>query len=144
MLHSDKAKAAALTLGGFFLSAAPLSVTLAVRWGTYVHTPGDGVRLGFGAVVCLALLFAKAVGKLPVPRRAVVYGVTCLLSYLMEAVLADLCLLSGMALLGEVLDALLCAPFLSRVRRRIRDTESAAVTAEAVRTALDPYLGGRV
>ena len=144
MLRSDKGKAAALTLGGFLLSAAPLAVTLAARWGVYVHTPGDGVRLGFGAIVCLALLFAKAVGRLPVPRRAVVYGVACLLSYLMEALLSDLCLLTGMALVGEVLDAVFCAAPLARLRRRIRDTESAAVTAEAVRTALDPYLGGRV
>ena len=72
------------------------------------------------------------------------YFVVFLLTYLLEAILADLILLSGMALLGEVMDMIFIRPFVRRAREEITIKKTADATAEQVKAVLDDYLGGRV
>lgn len=103
-----------LYIGSFLVSIAPLLVVLILRWDNYTKTPGDTVKLCFGGAICLFFVFLKVIGKLKMPRRIVLFGVVFVMAYLLQALMDDLILLSGMALAGELLDLLCFQHFIKK------------------------------
>ena len=93
-------------------------------------------------MVLVALLI---VGKLRVPGGVVALLFVCGLSWLLDAVLDDLFLLSCCALAGKVVDWIFFAPRLRRLRRLIDMHEqseiSAVANARAMEGVLDKYTG---
>ena len=89
-----------LYIGSFLVSIAPLVICLAFNWGDYTKTPGDTVKLSLGGIILATLVFMKVIGKLKMPRRIVSFGIVFVMAYLLQAVLQDILLLTGMALLG--------------------------------------------
>ena len=131
----------ALYVCSFVFSVAPLVVTFALNKEKYVTTPADTVKLCAGGAIAIAIIALKAVGKLRVPRGITLYGIVFVLAYLLEALLADLMLLSGMALIGEIIDAAIFRPLISRTREKQKISKTADATAEKMRAVLDEYLG---
>ena len=128
----------------FIVSAAPLAVALALNFESYTKTVSGGVKLTIGGIIVCVLLLFKALGKLNAPGGIMAYFVVFLLAYLLEAILADLILLSGMALLGEVMDMIFIRPFVRRAREEITVKKTADATTKQITAVLDSYLGGRV
>ena len=128
----------------FIVSLAPLITAFALNFETYTKTVSAGVKLTIGGVIVCVLLFFKVIGKLNAPNGVMAYFIVFLLAYLLEAILADLILLSGMALLGEVMDMIFIRPFVRRAREEITIKKTADATADQVKVILDDYLGGRV
>ena len=133
----------------FIVSVAPLLVVLIVNWGEYTNTVSDAVKLSCAGVMIAVFLFLKVVGKLKMPRRVVFYGLLCLLVWLLQPVMGDLLLLSGMAFLGELIDFIFFQSAIKRTREKIhieKQTESTAgVVEDQMEAMFKKYMGsGRV
>ena len=134
-----------LYIGSFIVSIAPLLVILIIRWDNYTKTPGDTVKLCVGGVLCLFFVFLKVIGKLQMQRRIVLFGIVFVMAYLLQALMNDLILLSGMALAGEVLDMLFFQYFIKKTKEKILIEKTADATTSKVEEVLKKYVGnGRV
>ena len=130
-----------LYLGSFFVSIAPLLTVLFARWGIYTKTPGDTVKLCIGGGICFIFIFLKVIGKLKMPRRIVLFGVVFGLVYLLKAILDDLLLLSGMALAGELLDAMFFQRAIHATKEAILIDKTSSATSEKVEEVIKKYIG---
>lgn len=133
-----------LSLLSFFFSVAPLATVFLINFDKYTKTVGASVKLGIGGVLAVVFLLLKVLGKLKVPSRVAFYAFMFLGSWLFEAVLADMVLLSGAALLGEGVDSLIVQPILEKMKKQKQTEDAADVTADKVRQVLEDYIGGRV
>lgn len=88
---------------GFVCSIAPVCITCAVNRQEYFSRPGGGWRLGIGAVICVVLVLLIFFDKIKAPPTVWIFGAVFGVAYLLEAILQDLVLLSGMALVGELI-----------------------------------------
>lgn len=110
----------------FLVSVLPLFVTIASKWNKYVHTAGDAVRLGLAGAMGLVFVIMKVLGKLKLPEhRVTIYALVFAFAYLLGNVLNDLILLSGMALLGEILDFLIFSQLIRKTREDIFSRKTA-------------------
>lgn len=125
----------------FIFSAAPIVITFIINREQYITTPADTFKLGLGGVIAITFVAFKAIGKLKMPTGIVLYAAIFALSYLLEALLSDLMLLSGMALLGECVDAAIFRPLIKKTKKKMSVTAHANATSESVRAVLDEYLG---
>lgn len=132
-----------LYIGSFIISIAPLVVVLVLNWGDYTKTPGDTVKLCFGGVFALFLIFLKVIGKLQMPRRIVFFGILFLLVYLLKALLDDILLLSGMALVGELIDLLCFQRPIKVTKENIMIEKTSDAIANKVDETIKKYINGR-
>ena len=140
-----KARLILLYIFSFLVSIAPVTVCLILNWGDYVKTPGDTIRLSLGGIALACILFLKVIGKLKMPRRVVAFGIAFIMSYLLQAVLKDLILLTGMALLGEFIDCLIFQRAIRITKENILVGKTADKTTEQVEEVIKKYIGnGRV
>lgn len=140
-----KARLVFLYIGSFIVSIAPLVFCFAWNWEDYTKTPGDTVKLTFGGIMLAVLVFMKVIGKLKMPRRIVSFGIVFVMAYLLQAVLEDLLLLSGMALLGEFIDFVFFQKAIKKTKEDILIGKTADVTTAQVEQVLKKYMGnGRV
>lgn len=138
-----KVRLAFLYIGSFLISIAPLVVVLALNWGDYTKTPGDTVKLCFGGVLALFLIFLKVIGKLQMSRRIVFFGILFLLVYLLKALLDDILLLTGMALAGEVIDLLCFQRPIKATKEKILIEKTSDATANKVEEVMKKFFIGR-
>ena len=138
---NHKLRLVLLYVFSFLVSILPLLVCLIVKWGDYTTTPGDTVKLCAGGIIVLIFVFLKVVGKLRMPRRIVLFGIVFILVYLLQSLLNDLLLLSGLALVGEFVDYI----FFQRMIRLTKETiileKSADVTSIKVEEVFKKYIG---
>ena len=140
-----KARLVWLYIGSFIVSIAPLVVYLIFNWRVYVKNPGETIKLTFGGILLVVLVFMKVIGKLKMPRRVVAFGIVFVMAYLLQSILNDLLLLSGMALLGEFVDFAIFQRAIKNTRENILVGKTADKTAEQVEEIIKKYIGnGRV
>lgn len=132
---------ALLYIASFISTVAPVGLALIYKAPEYFKTPEESVKVGLGAVVILAIVIIKLVGKLRMPRRVVLFAIVFLLCYLLEGVLKDLFLLSGLALLGEVIDFLVCQSAIKRTREAITISKTSSAVANETVAAIKNYIG---
>ena len=125
----------------FIVSIAPLLVCLIVNWNKYTTTPGDTVKLCLGGIILLFFVFLKVVGKLRLPRRIITFATLFIVVYLLQSVLDDLLLLSGMALLGEFLDTILFQNAIKSTKESISIEKTATATSTQVEEVIKKYIG---
>ena len=134
-----------LYIGSFITCVAPLLVCFIVNWDKYTKTPSDTVKLCIGGILALFFLFLKVIGKLKMPRRIVLFGVVFIMAYLLQAIMDDMILLSGMALLGEFIDLVCFQGFIKKLKENILIGKTANATTDQVEQVIQKYLGnGRV
>lgn len=122
----------------FVVLVAPLVTVLIVKRGVYFAMVTDVWKISIGGGICAILLLLLILGKLKAPGGVVTLAVVCLISWLLDAILDDLFLLSLCALMGKVVDWIVFAPRLRRLRRLLDMNEQATVTAMAVAAAVKP------
>jgi len=128
----------------FLFSVLPLGAVFALNFDKYTETVVDTVKLSFGGVLLVVFVILKVLGKLKMPRRVVFYAFVFLGAWLFAAVLEDLLIRSGAALVGEGIDYIILQPMISK-RKAAREREAVAdVTADRLEEVLDKYIGGRV
>jgi len=134
----------ALYITSFIVSILPLAICLVLKRDEYFKTVGESVKLAAGGIILLFLLVVKILGKFKMPGRMTFFFLLFILSYLLESLLTDLALLSGMALLGEALDYFFLSPFIKKTREDRSVAKAADVTSQKVEEIIKKYSGGRV
>lgn len=123
-----KVKYALLSIVSYIILVAPLLTVLIVKWDSYTEYVGYGgkLKLTAGGVIACALMLMMMLGKLKLPRGIIVAGAVFAFTWLLEAILKDLKLLSGMFLLGETLYYIFFQTTLRRLgeQSRAHDTEA--------------------
>ena len=115
----------------FLCSIGPVAVYFFVNWHRYVQTMPEKIKLSCGIVCLLVIVLLKVMGKLYLPSRAALFGIVFVMCYLLEAIINDLIVLSFLALVGELLDAI-CQLFLRRAKKKQNNEELAEAVANAV------------
>ncbi len=125
----NKVKLAFLYVGSFLISIAPLAVAVGINFGRYTQTTASSFSLCFGGVIACVFALLKALGKLPKStKRVFTYGALFAVVCLLEPLIYDIKLLSGMALLGEALDTVIFMPLIAyRKKKNSEDRLSALV-----------------
>jgi hypothetical protein len=126
-----KLKYAALSALSYFILVSPVLTVLLLKWDRYTEFSGYGgkLKLTAGGVIACALIFMMMLGKLKLPRGIIVAGAVFALTWMLEAILANLKLLCGMFLLGETLYYIFFQATLKRLGERVRQ-ESANTDKE--------------
>ena len=127
-----KLRLALLYIGSFIVSIAPLLVCLIINWNDYTKMPQDTVKLCLGGLIALLFTFLKVIGKLHMPRRIVLFSIVFVMVYLLQTILQDLLLLSGMALLGELIDSIVFQRAIKLTKENMLVSKTANTTAEQV------------
>lgn len=115
----------------FLCSIGPVSVFFLINWDRYVQTVPEKIKLSCGIVFLLIIVLLKVMGKLHLPSRAALFGIIFVMCYLLEAIIDDLLILSFLALVGELLDAI-CQLFLRRAKKKQNNEELAETVANAI------------
>lgn len=140
-----KSRLILLQIGSFIVSVAPLIIVLIINWGKYTKTPGETIKLCIGGSMVVFFVFLKVIGKLKMPRRIVLFGVVFIMAYLLQAIMNDMLLLSGMALLGEFIDMVCFQGFMKKLEENILVGKTANATTDQVEKVIQKYIGnGRV
>ena len=128
-----------LYLVSFVASVLPVAIYFFANADRYFVTVSDRVRLSVGIVCLCIIVLLKAMGKLKMPSRAVLFAFVMVMCYLLERVLDDLIIFSFLALVGEFLD-MVCQCFI----RREKEKRIAKRTAEITSREIEKVLNGRV
>lgn len=139
-----KSKIIWLRIAGYLASITPILVVIGFNWDDYFSTTVGAVKLSIGGIICLSLLFLKSINKLKMPeKRVVFYLIVFGLAYLLESVLYDLVLLTGAALLGEIIDMPITAKADS-MQKQLDVNMTAKATAEQIKAVSEDETSGRV
>lgn len=130
----------ALEILSFLASAGPLIVTMILKRSEYFTEPSDSVKLGLGALLVFVFIVFKTLGRIKMPRGIVGFGLLFLLSYLLESILKDMLLLSGMAFLGETLDLIFFRGQIKKVKEKIALNKTAATTADVTVSGVEELM----
>ncbi|MBE6673528.1 MAG: hypothetical protein E7596_00305 [Ruminococcaceae bacterium] len=95
-----------LYLLSFVLSIGPVVLYFMLNIENYIQTVSDGIKLALGATILMVIVLLKVLGKLKLPSRIYLFGITFLLCYLLASILKDLIIFSLLALIGEILDCI--------------------------------------
>lgn len=133
-----------LVVCSFLASIIPLGLVVWMHRYEYIATVGQAVKLSIGGIIVAILLLLKIIGKLKMPRRVTAFAMIFILSWLLAVVLQDLMLLSGAALIGEVVDEIFFRRSIKRLDERIHMEKSADVTVQKMEQMMQKYVGGRV
>lgn len=128
-----------LYLLSFVLSIGPVILYFVINREQYISTVSEAVKLALGFTILMGIVLLKVLGKLKLPSRIYLFGITFLLSYLLASILKDLIIFSFLALIGEILDSI--CQYLIRKAKENRAIEKAA---EKHAEELGRVLNGRV
>ena len=126
----------------FICSIAPLVVYFISNHVRYVKSYEDVTKLCLGGFICLSLMLLKILGKLKMPSSTVTFGILFLLSYLLKSITDDILIFSFLILLGDVLDKMIFAIPIKRIKERVFIDKSADATCEKMEEILSRYYRG--
>lgn len=131
-----------LYIASFLATVAPLVIYIIVNKDKYVRTVEDSIKLSIGFIICALLLLLKVIGKLKLPSRIMTYSTVLLLSYLLDAVLEDLIVLSFLALVGELIDLIFFQAPIKRIKEEIHTGKIADATSRQIEGLFEQYFRG--
>lgn len=108
-----------VSLCSYITFIGPLLITVLLNHERYIKSTESAVRLSVGGMIAALIILLMVLGKMKIPRRIVAAAAICVMSYLLESLLQDLFLLSGMWLLGELIDFLFFRTALERLRKKL-------------------------
>lgn len=127
----NQIKLGALKAGGVITAIAPLVTVIAINWNDYViASNGNTVKLTAGGCIAVFLIIFSALGRLKMPSKLTFYVMLLVLVYLLEPILADLKLLSAMALLGEGASCVTFNLFSKKYEETLTMRKQAKINAE--------------
>lgn len=136
---------ALLYIGSVIAFVSPLLICFILKRDEYMRTPGDTAKLAIGGALLVGVVALMILGRLKSLRRIVGLGISFILAYLLQAVLVDLVLLLGLALIGELLDLIFFQTAIKSTKEKIHITKTADATTAQVEEVLKKYIGsGRV
>ncbi len=117
------------------LSVCPVLIFFFINLDLYVTTRYEGIKLVSGGVVLLVIVILKALGKLKIPSGITLYGIMLVLSYLLDAIIADLMLFTFLALIGEIL-SFICDAVIKSFKKKLEREKTAEITANEIKKVI--------
>lgn len=123
-----------LQIFGVFVTFAPIIITVYCNKEKYFATKTAGISLTCGGVVAVVLVALAMMGKASkvFGSGVTVSGIIFLMAYLLEPVILNLQLLSGMLFFGFVAEKLLIAPQIRKAQRQVQAMETARAVKEGL------------
>ena len=133
-----------LTQGaGFVASVAPLATAVGINWDHYIQTDKSPIGLTIGGILLVFLIAVQALGQ---ARKVfgngiVVSGFIFVLVCLLEPILMEAKLLTGMMLAGQGVNTIVFQPIVGKIKAQAQTETTAKVTAESLTAALEKFSG---
>lgn len=127
-------------IASFTALVTPLLTVLIINRERYFTTVQDAVKLTVGGLLCFFFLAVVIFGKARAPGGLFFCAFVFVLSCLLEPILVDLKLLSGMALVGACADWIFFSPRVRRCRELLHIDEQATTSAKATAAAMEDVL----
>lgn len=122
-----------LKTGGFISLITPLSIAVGINFDHYVSQSGDGgIKLAIGGGIVATLLLISFLGRVKMPGRIWFFAILYAVATLLEPILVDIKLLTGMLLLGEGIDVALFNPLIKKQVKLKGMEEQADITKKAI------------
>jgi hypothetical protein len=119
---------------GVAVTFAPILVEILLNRHIYFATKDAGVSLTIGGIIAVILVAMAMLGKLSkfMGSEIRVVGVIFVLSILLEPILLNFKLLSGLLLAGMCANGIFIKPKIKKLLRRKNNEETASVLKEAL------------
>lgn len=117
------------------LSICPVLIFFLINLDYYVTTRYEGIKLASGGMILLVIVILKVIGKLKIPSGITLYGIMLILSYLLNAIIADLMLFTFLALVGEILSSI-CDAVIKSFKKKLEREKTAEITANEIKKVI--------
>lgn len=145
-MKNKKTKLILFYILSFILTLAPVVIYVCCNIDCYIKTTSDGFKIGIGLLIVVILCLLKVIGKLRMPRRVVFYAMLCIMSYFLYPLIQDVVVLSALCLVGEILDLVICANKIKKLKEEILIDKTATATTSSVKQEVkamfEEYMGG--
>lgn len=121
-------------LADILVTFAPIIAVIYIHRAQYFATKAAGRSLTCGGVMAVVLVALAAFGKGAkiFGSGVTVTGIIFVMAYLLEPIILNLQLLSGMLFLGFAVSRIFIAPLIKRAERQVNAKENAKAVKEAM------------
>lgn len=132
--------------GLYFLSVLvnvlPLVIVLIINWEFCTKTKREGIAISVTGFVWIFFLIVSMLGSMPkrlnrVASLIIVFGIL----ELMKPLLSFMCVFSGAAAIGAILDVIIIKPIIRRYIELRVASKTADITTQQVKLAVEELLG---
>lgn len=139
---TTKTKLRWLQCASFLSTLTPLAIAVGINWDTYTKTTSSTISITVGGVIAIIMTLLAIKGHLKVPAQRIwtyvfIFAMACLL----EPIIMDIKLLSGMLLAGEGINLLCFEKFVKKTAQGVENERLANTTNEAVKQAMKELQG---
>lgn len=137
---NKKTKLRLLQAGSVVSLIAPIGITVACNFETFFATGRSAFGLTIGGMLLIAFAVLDAIGKmkekLNTNKALWVFAIVFVMSILLEPLILNLKLISGMLLLGEGINVLAFTRQISKIKADMSKEEDRKGVADAIKDAL--------
>ena len=126
-------------VSSFAVSVGPVAAVIIAKWEVYTKD-GGGLKLGFGGLLVGVVLLLAFLGRVKIPGRVIALGFVCVMCFLLNAVIADLPLLSGVAFGSVAADAVWTGRMSKKISKELELREAADRASRATLDGVKEYL----
>lgn len=132
-----KTKLRWLECASFLSSITPLCIAVGINWDVYTKTTSSTVSITIGGIIAIFMALLAVKGRLKAPAQriytyAFIFGMACLL----EPIVMDIKLLSGMLLAGEGINVAFFDRYVKKTVEELEQEKIQETTTQAVKNAL--------
>ena len=132
-----KTKLRWLECASFLSSITPLCIAVGINWDVYTKTTASTVSITIGGIIAIFMALLAVKGRLKPPAQriytyAFIFGMACLL----EPIVMDIKLLSGMLLAGEGINVAFFDRYVKKTVEELEQEKIQETTTQAVKNAL--------
>lgn len=137
----SKLKMFGLYVISVIVNLLPLLIVLIINWEVCTKTIREGIAVSVTGIVWLVFLILSLLGALPSKmNRVVSLIIVFVLLELMKPLLSYMCIFSGAAAIGALLDVIFIRPAIKKYSELRVATQTADLTTEQVKTAVKELL----
>ena len=137
----SKVKMFLLYVLSLLVNLLPLIIVLIINWGVCTKTQREGVAITVTGISWIVFLVASMIGAMPKKvNRVVTLVVAFVVLELMKPLLSCMCMFSGAAAIGALLDLCAVKPFIKKYQELRVATKTADMTTEQVKLAVKEIL----
>lgn len=139
----DKTKLTLLRSGGALVTFAPLITAIGINFKDYVSTTPAAVSISIGGAMAIAVVIIQLLGKGKqiLGNAVVVSGIIFVFCILLEPLILNLKLLTGMVFLGEAGYSVVFKTPITNIKKRIDMQEQTTILTDALQAG---NINGRV
>lgn len=137
-----KTKLRWLQCASFLSTLTPLAIAVGINWDTYTKTTSSTISITIGGVIAIIMTLLAVKGHLKAPAQRIwTYVFIFVMACLLEPIIMDIKLLSGMLLAGEGINLACFDRFVKKTAQEVEQERIANTTNNAVKQAMQELKG---